>query len=256
MSLLETAADPRDFEALTGPYRRELTVHCYRILGSFEDAEDALQEALVRAWRQLSTLQSRAALRAWLYRIATNVALNMLAARQARGMPPALVPAADPRAPLPAPRPEALWLDPLPDEYLEGFLPGPEARLEAKESVTLAFLTVLQRLPARQRAVLILRDVLGWSALEVAEILETSVPAVNSALQRARATLKQQPDPAGGAAGLADPNPALLAEFVSAWEMADASRLTALLRADAVFSMPPLAAWFRGPEAIHAFLDE
>ena len=164
MSRLQTGDDPRDFEALIDPYRRELTVHCYRILGSFEDAEDALQEALVRAWRQLSTLQSRGALRAWLYRIATNVALNMLAARKARGMPPARHPAADPRAPLPAPSPEALWLDPLPDEYLEGFLPGPEARLETKESVTLAFLTVLQRLPARQRAVLILRDVLGFSA--------------------------------------------------------------------------------------------
>ncbi len=254
--MLETAADARDFEALTAPYRRELTVHCYRILGSFEDAEDALQEALVRAWRQLSTLQSRAALRAWLYRIATNVALNMLAARKARGLPPALYPAADPRAPLPAARPEALWLDPLPDEYLEGFIPGPEARLEAKESVTLAFLTVLQRLPARQRAVLILRDVLGWSAQEVAEILDSSVAAVNSALQRARATLKQPPNPRADTVAPAAPNPALLAEFVSAWEMADAGRLTALLRADAVFSMPPLAAWFRGREAIRTFLAE
>src|SRR5258706_1830019 len=186
MSQLETALEPRDFEALTGPYRRELTVHCYRILGSFEDAEDALQEALVRAWRQLNTLQSPGALRAWLYRIATNVALNMLAARKARSLPPALSAAADPRAPLPAPSPEALWLEPLPDEYLDHFVPGPEARLEAKESVTLAFLTVLQRLPARQRAVLILRDVLGWRAQEVADLLEASVPAVNSALQRAR----------------------------------------------------------------------
>ena len=161
MSVLEPISDARDFEALTSPYRRELTVHCYRILGSFEDAEDALQEALVRAWRQLSTLQSPAALRAWLYKIATNVSLNMLAARKARSMPPARLPAADPRAPLPAASPEALWLQPLPDEYLEGVSLSPEARLEAKESVSLAFLTVLQRLPGRQRAVLILRGSFG-----------------------------------------------------------------------------------------------
>ena len=251
MTLLEPPREPRDFEALTNPYRRELTVHCYRILGSFEDAEDALQEALVRAWRQLSSLQSPAALRAWLYKIATNVSLNMLAARQARSLPPARLPAADPRAPLPAPSPEALWLEPLPDEYLAGFSPGPEARLETKESVSLAFLTVLQRLPGRQRAVLILRDVLGWQAQEVAELLDASVPAVNSALQRARATLKKHPRPA---AGVDQQDAALLAEFVQAWEMSDAARLTALLREDAVFSMPPLPAWYHGRSAIQAFL--
>jgi RNA polymerase sigma-70 factor, ECF subfamily len=257
MSVLEPMREARDFDALTNPYRRELTVHCYRILGSFEDAEDALQELLVRAWRQLSSLQSPAALRAWLYKIATNVSLNMLAARKARSMPPARLPAADPHAPLPAASPEALWLEPLPDEYLAGFSPGPEARLEAKESVSLAFLTVLQRLPGRQRAVLILRDVLGWQAQEVAELLNASVPAVNSALQRARATLKKQPRPArDGTAGVGEQDAALLAEFVQAWEMADAARLTALLRDDAVFTMPPLPAWYQGRLAIQAFLSE
>ena len=243
MTGLELAHDPLTFEALTNPYRRELTVHCYRILGSFEDAEDALQEALVRAWRQLSSLKSPAALRAWLYRIATNVALNMLAARKARAMPPATHAAADPHAPLPAPSPDPLWLEPLPDEYLAGFSPGPEARLEAKESVTLAFLTLLQRLPGRQRAVLILRDVLGWSALEVAELLDTSVPAVNSALQRARATLRRPEVQAGDAAtATGEPTADVLAQFVQAWEMADSARLTALLREDAILTMPPLPA--------------
>jgi RNA polymerase sigma-70 factor (ECF subfamily) len=257
MTGLDLARDPLTFEALTNPYRRELIVHCYRILGSFEDAEDAFQEALVRAWRQLNSLKSPAALRAWLYKIATNVALNMLAARQARSMPPASQAAADPHAPLPAPCLDPLWLDPLPDEYLAGFSPGPEARLEAKESVTLAFLTLLQRLPGRQRAVLILRDVLGWSALEAAELLDTSVPAVNSALQRARATLRRQQYQAGYAApATGEHTAAVLAQFVQAWEMADTARLTALLRDDAIFTMPPLPAWYQGRAAIRLFLDE
>ena len=253
---LESARDPQAFEALTTPYRRELTVHCYRMLGSFEDAEDALQETLVRAWRQISSLKSQAALRAWLYKIATNVALNMLAARKARSMPPDRLAEADPHAPLPAPGPDPLWLDPLPNEYLAGFSPGPEARLVAKESVTLAFLTVLQRLPGRQRAVLILRDVLGWTAPEVAELLDTSVPAINSALQRARATLRKYPYQTGPAAEMDESSAALLAQFVQAWETADAARLTALLREDAVFTMPPLSAWYRGRTAIQAFLTE
>jgi RNA polymerase sigma-70 factor (ECF subfamily) len=246
-----------EFEQLTNPYRRELTVHCYRILGSFEDAEDALQEALLRAWRQLDSLKSQAALRAWLYKIATHVALNMLAARKVRSMPPARHAAADPNAPLPAPSLDPIWLDPLPDEYLEGFSPGPEARIEIKQSVSLAFLTVLQQLPGRQRAVLILRDVLGWKAQEVAELLDASVPAVNSALQRARATLRRQPAQAGYAltSGPGEQTAALLAEFVQAWEMGDARRLTALLREDAIFTMPPLPAWFRGRAAIQEFLD-
>ena len=210
----------------------------------------------MRAWRQLSSLQSPAALRAWLYKIATNVSLNMLAARKARSMPPARLPAADPHAPLPAASPEALWLEPLPDEYLEGFSPGPEARLEAKESVSLAFLTVLQRLPGRQRAVLILRDVLGWQAQEVAELLDASVPAVNSACS-GRGPRSKQPRPArDGPAGVGEQDAALLAEFVQAWEMADAARLTALLRDDAIFTMPPLPAWYQGRSAIQAFLSE
>ena len=256
-SLFDPDREPKDFEALTNPYRRELTVHCYRILGSFEDAEDALQEALVRAWRQFDSLKSLAALRAWLYKIATNVALNMLVARRARSMPPARQAASDPHAPLPAPGPDALWLDPLPDEYLEGFSPGPEAVLEAKESVSFAFQIVLQMLPGRQRAVLILRDVLGWSAQEVAELLDASVPAVNSALQRARATLrKQHGQTSYAAADTGEQNAALLAEFVQAWEMADAARLTALLREDAIFTMPPLPTWYQGRAAIKAFLNE
>jgi len=184
--------DHSEFEKLTDPYRRELLVHCYRILGSLDDAEDALQETLLRAWRRLDTVRVSAALRAWLYKIGTNVALDMLSSRKARTLPNIAFAPADPHDPLPAGTYDPIWLDPLPDEYVDGFIANPEAQYETHESITLAFLTALQTLPGRQRAILILRDVLGWKTQEVAALLDLSLPAVNSALQRARATLKKR----------------------------------------------------------------
>jgi RNA polymerase sigma-70 factor, ECF subfamily len=250
------AAPQLEFEPLTEPYRRELLVHCYRILGSLEDAEDALQEALVRAWRQFDTLRSQAALRAWLYKIATNVSLNMIASRKARSMPPAISKPANPQDPLQTPVRNPLWLEPLPDEYLAGDSASPEARYEMKESVTLAFLMALQRLPGRQRAILILRDVLGWKVAEIGNLLDQSVPAVNSALQRARATMKKYDDHADRLQIVDDEQVAdLLARYMNAWEASDSAALVALLREDAILTMPPLLLWFQGRDAIKEFLD-
>jgi RNA polymerase sigma-70 factor, ECF subfamily len=245
-----------DFGSLTEGYRRELLVHCYRILGSLEDAEDALQETLIKAWRQFDTLRSQAALRAWLYKIATNLSLNMLASRRVRAMPPAITEPADPRAPLPAPILESVWLEPLPDEYIAGVIPSPEAQYDTKESVTLAFLAALQILPGRQRAILILRDVLGWNIEEIGGILDQSVPAVNSALQRARATLKKHYDKGEQEVVHDDEQEAsVLARFVQAWETSDSASLVALLREDAILTMPPLPGWYRGRDSIRKFLD-
>ena len=244
-----------DFESLTEGYRRELLVHCYRILGSLEDAEDALQETLLNAWRQFDTLRSQSALRAWLYKIATNRSLNMLASRKARVLPTAITEPADPRAPLQAPLLESVWLEPLPDEYIAGVIASPEARYDTKESVTLAFLAALQILPGRQRAILILRDVLGWNTEEIGNILDQSVPAVNSALQRARATLKKYHPKTEPRRATDDEQEAFaLARFVQAWETSDSDGLVALLREDAVLSMPPLPGWYRGRAAIREFL--
>ncbi len=247
---------PLDFGALTEEYRRELLVHCYRILGSLEDAEDAVQDALIRAWRQIDSLRSQASLRAWLYKIAGNVSLNMLASRKARAMPTTITKPANPRDPLQAPVLESVWLDPLPDEYIAGVISSPEARYETKESVTLAFLAALQILPGRQRAILIMRDVLGWSTEEVSGLLDQSVPAVNSALQRARATMKKNYDKPEHRADPDDERDAyVLARFVQAWETSDSASLVALLREDAILTMPPLPGWYRGRDSIREFLD-
>ena len=244
-----------DFESLTEGYRRELLVHCYRILGSLEDAEDALQETLLNAWRQFDTLRSQSALRAWLYKIATNRSLNMLVSRKARALPTAITGPADPRTPLQAPLLESVWLEPLPDEYIAGVIASPEARYDTKESVTLAFLAALQRLPGRQRAILILRDVLGWNIEEIGNILDQSVPAVNSALQRARATLKKYHTRTEPPRAADDEQEAfVLARFVQAWETSDSDGLVALLREDAILTMPPLPGWYRGRDAIREFL--
>ena len=181
------------FEQIIEPYRRELFVHCYRILGSFEDAEDMLQETLLRAWKRLDSFEGRSSLRAWLYKIATNTSLDALDSRRVRGLPRELYERGDPTQSLPAPVREANWVEPLPDEWIDD-QPGmyPEARYEVRESITLAFMAALQKLPGRQRAVLLLCDVMGWSASEAAEILDMTTAAVNSALQRARELLKQQ----------------------------------------------------------------
>jgi RNA polymerase sigma-70 factor, ECF subfamily len=243
------------FEQLTEPYRRELFVHCYRILGSFEDAEDVLQETLLRAWKRLDSFEGRSSLRAWLYKIATNACLDALDSRRVRGLPRELYPRGDPAQPLPAPVQEVNWVEPLPDEWIDD-QPEiyPEARYEVRESIALAFVAALQKLPGRQRAVLLLCDVMGWSANEAAEILDMTTAAVNSALQRARDSLKQterKPSPAR----LNDQLSALLARYVAAWESADSSALIAVLREDVALTMPPIPVWFQGRAHIKTFLD-
>jgi RNA polymerase sigma-70 factor, ECF subfamily len=250
--------DQASFQHLTDNYRYELLIHCYRILGSLEDAEDALQETLLRAWRRLDTLKLPSALRAWMYRIATNVCLDMLDSRKARLMPTFTHTAADPHEAFPPPVSDPVWLDPLPESYLEAFIPNPEQQVEALENVSLAFLVALQKLPGRQRAILILCDVLDWKAREAADALNLTVTAVNSALQRARATLKKHQQeniiytiPSANSPETSD----LLSRYVQAWETADSTRLVALLREDAALTMPPFSVWYRGRSVIQTFLE-
>ncbi len=252
------AGDQEAFGHLVESYRRELLVHCYRILGSFEDAEDMLQETLLRAWKHLDSFEERSSLRAWLYKIATNTCLDALDSRKRRGLPKELYARGDPTHPLPGPSQEVIWIEPFPDELIAG-QPDiyPEARYEIRESITLAFVAALQILPGRQRAVLLLRDVMGWNADEAAEILYMTTAAVNSALQRARETLKQsaerksKPTPARLNEQLAS----LLSRYVAAWEAADSAALVAVLREDVALTMPPLPVWYGGRADIQSFLD-
>lgn len=243
-----------DFGRLAEQYRRELQIHCYRMLGSLQDAEDLVQETLLRAWQRLGTFEGRASFRAWLYKIATNACLDALQRHPQRALPPALQDAADPREPLAPPINEPIWLEPFPDEMLADAATSPEARYDARESVTLAFLTALQLLPPRQRAVLILRDVLDWRASEVAELLGLTVSAVNSALHRARTTLSQHYHARGLEAVKATildvKIRALLDRYVRAWETADIDELVSLLKEDATFLMPPLPSWYAGRSSI------
>ena len=230
-------------------YRAELTGLAYRMLGSAFDAEDAVQETFVRAWKGAQRFEGRAAIRTWLYRIATNVCLSMLESRKRRSRPMDLGPAKAPIAEnLNIPADEA-WLEPIPDSLLAE--PDPADVAVSHESIRLAFIAALQRLPPRQRAVLILCEVLQWSAAEVAELLETSVPAVNSALQRARATLQADgPSAAGPTAPMDEAQRALVARFVDAFQRYDVNALTALIRKDATQSMPPFDLWLSGREDI------
>jgi RNA polymerase sigma-70 factor, ECF subfamily len=242
-----------EFARLTDPFRSELLVHCYRMLGSVHDAEDQVQETLLRAWRSFDQFQGRASLRTWLYRIATNTCLRALETRRRRPLPSGFgQPGDDPAGPMAAARPEVPWLQPFPDALLP---PDPASVATSRASIRLAFIAALQYLPARQRAVLILRDVLGWRAAEAAELLGTTTTAVNSALQRARTQLEQAAPSQDELREPADPGDlALLNQYATAFENADISTLTALLRDDAVFEMPPLAAWFAGREHIELFL--
>jgi RNA polymerase sigma-70 factor (TIGR02960 family) len=252
------AGDGEAFRELTDPYRRELQLHCYRILGSVQDAEDMLQETLLAAWRGLDRFEERASMRAWLYKIATNRCLNSLRA-SARRPAPATAPWPGAPPPEPTRRAEPLWLQPYPDALLDDLpdtAPGPEARYESREALALAFTAGLQRLPPRQRAVLVLRDVLGYPAAEAAGILETTETSVNSALQRARATLGAQattaghePPPAPGSAR----ERAVIDRFVDAFEAADTARLVDLLTDDAWMSMPPEPLEYQGHAAIAEF---
>jgi RNA polymerase sigma-70 factor (ECF subfamily) len=248
------AGDQEAFAQLVDPYRKQLLVHCYRILGSFEDAEDMLQETLVRVWKRLDSFEGRSSLRAWLYKIATNASLDALDSRRVRGLPKELYPRGDPTQPLPAPV-QANWVEPLPDEWIDG-QPDiyPEARYEVRESITLAFVAALQKLPGRQRAVLLLCDVMGWGSSEAAEILDMTAAAVNSALQRARETLKQS-ERKSTPSHLNENLSALLARYVAAWETADSAALIAVLREDVALTMPPLPVWFGGHADVKQFLD-
>jgi RNA polymerase sigma-70 factor (ECF subfamily) len=230
-------------------HRVELTAYCYRMLGSAFEAEDAVQETLVRAWRSLDRFEGRSALRSWLYRIATNVCLDMLGSRERRARPMDLAPAKSADTPLGAALPENTWIEPIPDSHVMPVGGDPAAIIEQRESVRLAFVAALQHLPPRQRAVLILREVLQWQASEVAELLETTVPSVNSALQRARATLADRevaPGDAGHPIGpMDDEQRALLARYVEAFERYDMDSLTSLLHEDATWSMPPYELWLQ-----------
>jgi RNA polymerase sigma-70 factor (ECF subfamily) len=253
---LATAGDQDAFRELVEPYRSELHLHCYRILGSIQDAEDALQETLLAAWQGLKGFERRSSVRTWLYSVATNRALNALRAakrgpRAELSMPPNV------SIPEPTRRIEPVWLEPYPDSLLDADLespPGPEARYEAKESISLAFVTALQLLPARQRAVLILRDVLGFRAAEVAEMLDSTVESVTSALKRARATLESRPR-------ATEPSPTpdspvereLVGRLASAFEANDVDAIVALLADDVRLAMPPLPLEYLGRDEARRF---
>jgi RNA polymerase sigma-70 factor (TIGR02960 family) len=248
------AGDGEAFRALTEPLRRELLVHCYRMLGSFQDAEDAVQDTLLAAWQSIGGFEVRASIRTWIYRIATNRCLN---ARRSASRRPAKewdVPEVEP--PEPTRLGEVVWLEPYPDALLEGAIDvplGPEARYEQTESISLAFVTALQVLPPRQVAVLILRDVLGFHANEVADMLDSTVESVNSALKRARANLQRRRAPAAEREPPPAPDSpneqAIVAQFVRAWESADLDGLVALLTDDVFISMPPMPFEYVGRDA-------
>jgi RNA polymerase sigma-70 factor, ECF subfamily len=245
-----------DFAALTAPYRPELLAHCYRMLGSLQDAEDQVQETMLRAWRAYGEFEGRASVRTWLYRIATNACLRALENRRRRPLPSSLTAASgDPLGPPPAEQPEVPWLQPFPDALLGSGPADPAAVVGTRMSMRLALIAALQYLPGRQRAVLILRDVLGWRAAEVAELLGVSATAVNSMLQRARARLKElAPRPDDIREPTAPKRRALLDRYQAAFENADVDALMGLLRADAVFEMPPRLGWFAGRVPIGRFL--
>jgi RNA polymerase sigma-70 factor (ECF subfamily) len=242
------------FEHDLEAHRRALTGYCYRMLGSGSDAEDAVQETMVRAWRGADRLQARAALKSWLYRIASNVCLDMLQGSQRRAQPMDLGPASGADSALGAGLPEHAWVQPMADARVLSPEADPAQVAEARDTLRLAFVAALQELPPRQRAVLILREVLHWRASEVAELLETSVAAVNSALQRARATLEALDLDAGDRAAVDAEQHELLTRYVEAFERYDIESLVSLLREDAMFSMPPFPLWLRGPDEVAAFM--
>ncbi|WP_433593276.1 sigma-70 family RNA polymerase sigma factor [Nocardia sp. CA-145437] len=249
--------DGEAFRALTEPHRRELQVHCYRMLGSFQDAEDAVQDTLLAAWRGLERFDGRASLRTWLYRIATNRCLDALRSARRRPAKQWDVPGFD--LPEPTGLGEIHWLEPYPDALLDGAISvplGPEARYEQSESISLAFVTALQILPPRQLAVLILRDVLGFHASEVADMLDTTVESVKSALKRARAGMQNRLPPTTAPCPPAGDSPAedaIVAKFVTAYESADIDALVALLTDDVFMSMPPIPLEYRGRDLVARF---
>src|SRR3954452_22793438 len=257
---LLTAASRGDeaaFGRLIDGYRGELHAHCYRLCGSVHDAEDALQDALPRAWRGLARFEGRSSLRSWLYTIATNASLNLIGKRPKRVLPIDYGPPADPHDGVGVPLSESAWVEPYPDEGLDDYS-APEARYELRESVELAFVAALQHLPPNQRAVLILREVLDFSAKEVAEALETTTASVNSALQRARATVDERLPAQSQQATLRALDDQQMRELVerymAAMQAGDIETVVGMLAEDAVWSMPPLASWYRGLDDIRGFL--
>ena len=254
------ASNPQGFGELTEPYRRELQIHCYRILGSLHEAEDMVQETYIKAWKHIGAYEGRASFRSWLYKIATNTCLDFLDTKRSRRLLPFQIDtASNPDAPIVPPSPELTWLEPFPDEWLAVTAAvNPEARYSQSESISLSFLTALQVLPARQRAVLILRDVLDFSAAETAEVLELTVSSVNSALNRARKTLTGRYKgkiPEISKMSLVDEKAKrLLDHYVQAWQAADVNGLVSLLKRDAILAMPPSPSWYQGPTAIGKFV--
>ncbi|CAL9480300.1 ECF RNA polymerase sigma factor SigG [Streptomyces sp. enrichment culture] len=250
-------AAPTDLDTRLEAHRTELTGYCYRMLGSSFEAEDAVQDTMVRAWRSYEKFEGRSSLRSWLYRIATNVCLDMLTAGNKRARPMDLTESTPLAQAALSPRPDNTWLEPMPDARVLPTTGDPAEAAIAKESVRLAFMAALQQLPAKQRAVLILREVLAWKASEVAELLDTSVASVNSALQRARATLAERQEP-GAEAAVSDPldedQQKLLDRYVAAFEGYDMTALTALLHEDAVMTMPPFDLWLTGTRDITGFM--
>ncbi len=244
-----------DFPAAIEQFRREIHVHCYRMTGSLDEADDLVQEAFLRAWRGREAFEGRASVRTWLYKIATNLCLDALRKRSRRSLP-TFAYAPSPSSSLPdAPPTEHGWIDPYPDALLRDTEPTPEARYASTEAVSLAFQVALQVLPPRQRAVLVLRDVLEWSAREVAQLLDSSTAAVNSALQRARTTLDERYQrPAEPDLPLTAAARALLDRYVRAWEASDVDGLVALLKDDSTLAMPPSPTWIRGREGVAEFL--
>jgi RNA polymerase sigma-70 factor (ECF subfamily) len=252
--------DENAFAGLVDPYRPELHAHCYRMLGSVQDAEDALQDVLLRSWRALERFEGRSSLRSWLYTIATNVCLNQISKRPKRVLPVDYTAATDPNIGPGEPVVEQVWIEPYPDEMIgiEDGYAAPEASYEMRESVELAFVAALQQLPPNQRAVLILREVLGFSAKEVAEALDTSTASVNSALQRARASVEERtPEQSQqetlrvlGDDGIRE----IVERYMQAWEQNDIDTVVQILSEDVCFAMPPAASWFHGREALKIFL--
>ena len=250
--------DERTFRERLEPHRRDLHAHCYRMLGSVQDAEDAVQETLLRAWRGLDQFEGRSSVRSWLYTIATNVCLRAIERRPARVLPIDYGPPSDPHTPLGAPLVESTWIEPYPDAHVDDGLAGPAARYEQREAVELAFIAALQHLAPRQRAVLILRDVLGFSGAEVADALQTTPASVYSLLQRAHASLDDRvPDRSQQAtlSALGDERlTGIVNRYVDAWVQADVDAIAEMLTETAALAMPPTATWFRGRDVIAAFL--
>jgi RNA polymerase sigma-70 factor (ECF subfamily) len=249
-----TTGEHSEFSSLIESYRQELHLYCYRLLGSLHDAEDLVQETMLRAWQYSDTFRGQSSLRTWLYKIATNVCLDALKKQQPRTLPVGLTPEADPLLSIAQAWAESTWLEPFPNSWLAEAIEDPATRYSRHESVSLAFLTVLQLLPPRQRAILLLSDVLDWHANEVADLLSISVSAVKSALHRARVTLAKQyhVDEQKRREGLSTDaeTQALLERYLRAWNSRDVAGLVALMREDATFTMPPSPSWYRGREAI------